>query len=62
MFIMKCTNVFSGTFLHWGGGGSRGGGYVGGSFHGGFYHEGREFAMKGAQDFLALSKKKTTRQ
>ena len=40
MVIMKCTDVFRGTFSRWGGVG-RGEGYVGRSFHGGIYYEGR---------------------
>ena len=61
MVTGKCTDVFRGTFLLfgreswdvWGGGV-----YVGGYFHGKNSHGGMRLSMKGAQDFLALFKKK----
>ena len=56
MVIGKCTDVFREIF--WLGDGLRGRGYVGGAFHGGIGHGVKKISMKGAQDFLALFKKK----
>ena len=53
MVIGKCREVSREIFMVGGGGG-----YAGRSFLGGIYHGGKRNSMKGAQNFLALFKKK----
>ena len=60
MVIGKCTGVFRRIF--WLGKGLRRGGYAGGTFYRGICHGGKKISMKGAQDLLALLKKKTMKK
>ena len=56
MVIGKCTDVFTGIFLVWGGGGEAEWGLCGRIFTWSNFSWGNRISMKGAQDFLALLK------